>query len=705
MLSLNFCHLGLTVNATMAILLVIAAIAPNAAEAQIVSDGTTDTQINTTEGIATITGGMETGSNLLHSFEKFSVPGNSTAHFNNSTDINNIFSRVTGGSVSEIDGLIKTNGHASLFLLNPSGIIFGANAKLDLGGSLIATTAESIIFENGNQFAATETNKIKPLLTVGFPIGLQYGANPGAIAILPNENRFQSRPNGNLPGLNVKSARTLALLGGDVSLVNNNLIGTEANVEISSIKSGQIQLQKGDHGWQFDYNRVAKFGQISINQAFIDASGIVNLKGQEINIVDNSIISNLTQADGQEGVVNIQATKSIKLDNGSILTQVGQRKSDNQTILGSGGDIFFQAPQITFTNGSNISSGTLSKGAGGNITVKAREFVKITAGESQIPSFLTTGTEGEGTSGQVKIETTKLRVQDGSRISASSGNENLPFAEQPTGSSGNLIINTSNLDLTTKGKISVSSFGSGDTGNIAIKTDKLNINTQGQIAANSASGTGGSINLEAATSLILTAQGQISTTAQRNGNGGNIDINTDNLVLLESATINADAQQGTGGNIQINTQGFFVDRTSNITASSQLGTDGIVEIITPDVESKIETIQQERSPFMVQKLITTGCSLGQDFAKNQFRNIGRGGVPTNPLEETGTEELLSDLGFTQSLAGQVGQVTRKNYHPTQDYADLQTVTEANHWLINEHGKIELVASSQATPQLDSLVCQ
>ncbi|HEY9801283.1 MAG TPA: filamentous hemagglutinin N-terminal domain-containing protein, partial [Leptolyngbyaceae cyanobacterium] len=82
-----------------------------------------------------IEGGVQRGSNLYHSFREFNVHNGQRVYFANPTGVDNIFSRVTGSNASNILGTLGVNGAANLFLLNPNGIIFGPNARLDIQGS------------------------------------------------------------------------------------------------------------------------------------------------------------------------------------------------------------------------------------------------------------------------------------------------------------------------------------------------------------------------------------------------------------------------------------------------------------------------------------------------------------------------------------------------------------------------------------------
>lgn len=80
----------------------------HAATAQIIPDNTfgAESSVVAPQGlnstIDTVEGGATRGSNLFHSFDQFSVTTGRTTYFNNAVDIQNIFSRVTGRSISNL---------------------------------------------------------------------------------------------------------------------------------------------------------------------------------------------------------------------------------------------------------------------------------------------------------------------------------------------------------------------------------------------------------------------------------------------------------------------------------------------------------------------------------------------------------------------------------------------------------------------------
>ncbi|MGH2416665.1 MAG: filamentous hemagglutinin N-terminal domain-containing protein, partial [Microcystaceae cyanobacterium] len=140
--------------------------------AQIVPDGTLGSESSTVKqdninGFPSdvIEGGAARGANLFHSFSEFNVGEGRGAYFANPAAIENILSRVTGGNLSNILGTLGVLGNANLFFINPNGIVFGPNARLDLRGSFVASTADSLLFENGFEFSASNP-QAPPLLTV-----------------------------------------------------------------------------------------------------------------------------------------------------------------------------------------------------------------------------------------------------------------------------------------------------------------------------------------------------------------------------------------------------------------------------------------------------------------------------------------------------------------------------------------------------------
>ena len=711
--------------------------------AQVVSDLTTKTQVKVDRDTYQITGGIQKGSNLFHSFKQFSLDTNQIANFDRGLDVDNIFSRVTGGTVSNIDGLIQAQGNANLFLINPAGIIFGANARLDIGGSLVATTADRVIFADETQFDAL-ASQAESILTISSPIGLQYGGG-GEIEILPNTELSPGNPVG---GLNIKAGNTLALLGGDISVAANDLSAVGGNIEIGSVKYGTVDLESEDRGWQFGYDRVKELGQIEFrDRANINASGAVSFFGKTIDFVNGSGIRNFTDANGAGGAINLTASQSIALNNSFLFTQVGVNSSFQQAIADAGGDISLEAPDIFIRNGSVVSAGTLSEGIGGNITLEASKSLELSSAFDNNPSIVSTSTTGAGDGGQIEVNTSKLTIFDGSQIQAiagkgaggtiavdatesieiagtgifrsrnssgqigentlnsgliaSSGVPGLPIELRPEGESGNLIINTPKLTIADSGSISVNNYGVANAGDIAIATSDLVLNTAAEITANTSSGEGGSISVFAKGLMILDDRSAISTTAEQNGNGGNIFIEAENLVLLKSDRISANAQQGNGGNISINTRGLFRASNSSITASSQIDTkEGTIEIVTLDLDSRLSTKLRQYAPLAAGDYIDRGCGVGENFAKNSFRNIGRGGIPSNPLKTTYNRDILADIGQADSKSIESSNQQNTKYLTP----NVRSISEANAWKINSLGKVELVASKQAGGLIQPSVC-
>ncbi|MBD2504554.1 CHAT domain-containing protein [Anabaena azotica] len=184
------------------------------------TDGT-NTIVTPNGNIIDITGGTTSsnGLNLFHSFEKFGVSAEQIANFQANPNLQNILGRVTGGNASVINGLIQvTGGNANLFLMNPAGFIFGANASLNVPGAFTATSANGIKFDGG-WFNAVGNNDYAAL--VGNPTGFAFTmSQPGAII--------------NAGDLRVGAGQSLSLLGGTV-VNTGQLTAPEGQISLTSV--------------------------------------------------------------------------------------------------------------------------------------------------------------------------------------------------------------------------------------------------------------------------------------------------------------------------------------------------------------------------------------------------------------------------------------------------------------------------------------
>jgi filamentous hemagglutinin family protein len=127
---------------------------PSVASSGISTDGTIGPAANLSGPDYQITHelGSLSGKNLFHSFDTFSIANGESATFTGPDEIANVISRVTGGAVSSIDGLLRSEvGTADFYFINPAGVVFGENAQVDVPAAFHVSTADELRFEDGEQ--------------------------------------------------------------------------------------------------------------------------------------------------------------------------------------------------------------------------------------------------------------------------------------------------------------------------------------------------------------------------------------------------------------------------------------------------------------------------------------------------------------------------------------------------------------------------
>jgi filamentous hemagglutinin family protein len=275
-----------------------------------------------------IQGGAIRDNNLFHSFSEFNVRAGERVYFANPEAIANILTRVTGNNASEILGTLGVNGDAHLFLLNPNGILVGKEAQLDVAGSFVASTADSLVFNNGFAFSASKPD-VPPLLTVNMPIGLQFGTKAEAITNRAQLQGIDLIGQPTTVGLQVQPEQNLILLGGDLNLEAGGLTAPYGRIELGSVApNSYVSLQPEQSYWTLNYQAVSNFQDILLTQAAkVESSGGrgMQIQGRKIALLDRSQINAHTLERDAQGTVKIQASDSIELTGNDSLYEIRKR--------------------------------------------------------------------------------------------------------------------------------------------------------------------------------------------------------------------------------------------------------------------------------------------------------------------------------------------------------------------------------------------
>jgi filamentous hemagglutinin family protein len=498
--------------------------------------------------------GLTRGKNLFHSFSQFDLKAGDVASFSGPAGIQNILSRVTGASPSSIDGSIRSQvPGANFFLINPSGVVLGPNAVVDVSGSFAASSANYLKLADGARFVASldaddSLLSSEPVAAFGFLDGAS-----GSVEVRGAVTSGQGA--------------SLSLVGSAVSVADGALLDAG---------NGQINLVGG----VVAAGEIRHVSSLSTGPGLVFTSppgereaGSVVIRGGRL-VLENALVSTV---DG--GDIVIRASDGVQVGNG------GQIIASSSGAF-RGGDITIDSPAIMVDGKdgplpTRIAAETFSadpEAGGGNIVIHSGSLELRQGAEISVSSF------GAADAGRLDIRTSRLRVEGSdapqypTQISANAS----PTIGGLGGDGGQIVIHADSVEIGNGAGVLAATTGDANAGTIEIHSGSLTLHNGAVTTFTAGAGEGGEILVE---SDDLTMDGPFSsitalTTGLNDqaaaGKGGLIHLKTGRLQLLNDAAISAntfgDAQGGniniTAGSLLLDTATFQPGSIPGITASS-----------------------------------------------------------------------------------------------------------------------------------------
>jgi filamentous hemagglutinin family protein len=674
-----------------------------------------------TNGIYDITGGTRVGTNVYHGLGIIDVARGDVANFLNkgSVDLNgqplgdgiatsNILARVTGGHPSQIFGTLRTTdfGNANLFLLNPSGIVFGPTASLDIGatsipgdprgsGSFYAGTADYLRLSDGTNDGYFYANPIhtdvlttSPVVAFGF-LTLGSGMIRGDISVQGSN-------------LAVSDGQTIGFVGGNVTIGAAPLTGTPATL---SAPDGQIQLGSTASPGEFilagmqsapnvNLDSFTSYGSLQLaagSLADVSGTGKISIRGGAFTLEVREAVLSTETIPSTPGGTTIDSI-SMSRESAIVTSTSGAETGADLQMAGRSVDLA----------GASITSITTGDGAGGAITVTAEDSVSLTDG-AQIVSR----SEGNGYGGNISLdaasETGAITIS-GYDLDGTLSGVMTPFLFNPlTGdpivvsglysmtsgakSGGNIGITAPTVSLQEGAVVATVTSGDARGGNIATNGDTVQITGGAEILSVAGqdfsapnfdlrgTGSGGDIFVSATDSVTVS--------------GGNLDLFTPSTIATQTLNSIVDPilGQGQGGSITVSapniilddagriastTQGSGMGGTINLSAINELSISGFSQDF--GVGSAIITMASDGSNGTGGAVNISGSSVtvenGGRIASDQF-SIGNGGDITVTVTDINLRNggSITSSGIGSGSSGHIQVTTTGDVSVSGNFLD------------------------------------
>jgi filamentous hemagglutinin family protein len=632
------------------------------AAAQVITNILPDTTLGTENSIVApdlrITGGATRGGNLFHSFQELSIGPNQTAWFDNPASIQSILVRVTGKNRSDIDGTLRANGIADLFIINPNGVTFGQTAKLNIGGAISVLTTPGMPLGDRGLFSASAPEQsqllaIKPSALFDLarfqPQGdIIFKANwepkgPVINFVAKNITFDQAQ-------INNPSGNDLYKAANNVSPVGVNLLAAEG----ITLKNSNIGLYGGKFEAKAPGTIVLNNSRILSQSTFERPAEEILFQGGKVEILNKSGITipttdNLSRTDRRNLPVPlmIRSAGPILINSSRINQPVGERslkpatfdgerdKATNRTNLAPlqisletpqditiqnsaiaprGGEFRAIIPGTFLLEGSQLYSDNFMAQAAAPITIQAQNIRldgykrpkdqasqvgsdvgissnSIVAAQAATISLSASnnlsikGGQGIGSNTLTDANTGNIRLTAGNTYEMDSGgignqtrpNTAIDKTKQISGNNGQIIITAKNIKLDKFG-FNMDHFSQGGGGLIKLMADETIDIGEGGIGTNAKGSAIGANILVQANEVIMRPRSALSTSAEKQSQGGDIKVEAKNQFTLQGSVSTGTNGQKSAGNIDLSAsqitidEGTFGKNTGRGNISSYTGT-------------------------------------------------------------------------------------------------------------------------------------
>jgi len=429
------------------------------------------------------------GRNLFHIFRDFNVGNGQTANFLSNPQIRNILAGVNGGNASYINGLIQVSGgNSNLYLLNPAGIVFGPNARLNLPAAFHASTAQRVYFEGG-VFDLNSNNTYSQLNSN--PTGFEF-LNKG---IIINEGH-----------LAVGNGQTLSLMAHQV-INTGSLIAPAGTINVVAVpQNGMVRVSQEGMllSLEIPQERLPTDGTIAaldlptlltgggsqpvVNSVIQNPDGTISLVhdptkvpltastaviGGQLSVANpNGIGGQITVTGHNTALINANLNASGPLGGGTILMggdYLGGTTGTNRLHSS------FNAQNLFINSSSTIAADALNQGNGGTVIAWADNATQFYG------TITARGGQLQGDGGFVETSGRNILNSFG-KVDASAVN----------GQAGSWLLDPHNVTIST-GPTVGGAFSGGDPNTFAPSTDNSVVSNANIVSA-----------LESGTSVIIT---------------------------------------------------------------------------------------------------------------------------------------------------------------------------------------------------------